>query len=297
MTTANMSEFLRRFSVEVTPKQIGRFDDLRALLPAGTTVYIAHIDGTPFDDMIAAATRIRNEGMRPMPHFPARIIPSREEFETWVKRYAGEAGVDAVLAIAGGIGGQKGPFTGSMDLLEIGVFDANGIKRIAVAGHPEGNRDIGDAGIAEALTRKNAFAERTDACVHITTQFCFEAAPVIDWANGLRAAGNTLPIHIGVAGPARLTTLIKYATMCGVGNSMRVLTRQARNVTRLMTVSGPDEFVGPLADHVAELPDGPICQLHFFPLGGLQQTADWITDNRGGLAAQLDKSVAIRQVA
>ncbi len=107
----------------------------------------------------------------------------------------------------------------------------------------------------------------------IATQFCFEAAPVIAWADRLAAEGIRLPIHIGVAGPAKLQTMIKFAMACGVGPSLRVLQRRAADVTRLLLPFTPDEFLRDLAAHKAANPGFGIEQVHFFPLGGITQTA------------------------
>ena len=39
---------LEDFSIEVMPRTAARVEDFRAILPAGTRVYLAHIDGTDF---------------------------------------------------------------------------------------------------------------------------------------------------------------------------------------------------------------------------------------------------------
>jgi methylenetetrahydrofolate reductase (NADPH) len=163
--------------------------------------------------------------------------------------------------------------------METGLFDQKGFRRLHVAGHPEGNSDIdpngGDANVMQALGWKQAFAERTDAEMAIATQFCFEAKPVIEWADRLRAAGVDLPIHIGVAGPAKLQTLIKFALTCGVGPSLRVLQRRAADVTKLMLPFTPEDILTDLAAHKAANPDFNIEAVHFFPLGGITKTGEF----------------------
>ncbi|MEM7489957.1 MAG: methylenetetrahydrofolate reductase, partial [Pseudomonadota bacterium] len=74
---ADLAAFLDGVSIEVMPRTAEKVEDFRTLLPRGTRVYIAHIDGTPIADMVATAARLRAEGMEPMPHFPARIIKDR----------------------------------------------------------------------------------------------------------------------------------------------------------------------------------------------------------------------------
>ncbi len=275
--TADLRAFLQGFSIEVMPRTAEKIDDFRALLPAGTRVYIAHIDGTPIDDMVATAARLRAEGFEPMPHFPARIIADRATLADWVSRYRGEADVRQALLLAGGVAKPKGDFHCSMQLLESGAFD--GFDRLHVAGHPEGNRDIDPDGsdrmVMEALRWKQAFAERTDAKMALATQFCFDAKPVIAWAERLRAEGIALPIHIGVAGPAKLQTLIKFAIACGVGPSLKVLQKRALDVSKLLLPFEPDAFVGALAAQKAADPGFGIEAVHLFPLGGIRATADW----------------------
>lgn len=287
-------DFLKGYSIEVMPRTAEKIDDFRDFLPAGTRVYIAHIEGTPIEDMVATAARLRDEGFDPMPHFPARIIKDAATLEEWVNRYQSDAGVDQALLLAGGVANPRGDFHCSMQLLETGIFDRAGFKRLHVAGHPEGNRDIdpdgSDKNVMEALHWKQKFSDSTDAEMALATQFCFEAKPVIAWADALRDAGVTLPIHIGVAGPAKLQTLIKFAMACGVGASLKVLQKRALDVTKLVLPYEPTEFLTELATHKAANPDFNITQVHFFPLGGIKTNANWAIENGGTSATPAAQS-------
>jgi methylenetetrahydrofolate reductase (NADPH) len=280
--SARLEAFLQGYSIEVMPRTAEKVEDFRALLPTGTRVYIAHIDGTPIEEMVATAKRIGAEGFTVMPHFPARIIRDKATLQDWVARYK-DVGVRQGLILAGGVTSPAGDFSTSMQLLESGAFD--GFERLHVAGHPEGNKDIDPDGsdrmVMEAARWKTAFAERTDAKMAMATQFCFEAQPVIDWVNRLQAEGIALPVHIGVAGPAKLQTLIKFAISCGVGASLRVLQKRAMDVTKLLLPYEPTEFLTELAAHKAANPGFGIEQVHFFPLGGIKTNAQWVTDNGG----------------
>ncbi len=280
---AALEDFLTGYSIEVMPRTAEKVEDFRALLPRGTRVYIAHIEGTPIEDMVATARRIAREGFDVMPHFPARIIPDKATLADWIARYRGEAGVRQALLLGGGVSTPAGEFDSSMQLIETGLFD--GFDRLHVAGHPEGNKDIdkdgGDAIVMRALAWKQAYSERSDARMAIATQFCFDAEPVIAWANRLSAAGVKLPVHIGVAGPAKLQTLIKYAISCGVGPSLHVLQKRAKDVTKLLLPYEPTEFVSALAAHKAATPGFNIEQVHFFPLGGIKANAQWVTEHGG----------------
>jgi len=275
----DLTPFLDGYSIEVMPRTAEKIADFRAILPAGTRVYIAHIEGTPIEEMVATAKRIAGEGFSVMPHFPARGIASKAELADWIARYRGEAGVDQALLIGGGYDEPAGAFGNSMELLETGLFDAAGFTRLHVAGHPEGNKDIdpdgGEVNVSDALRWKQAFSERTDAAMAIATQFCFEAGPVIDWVNRLKAEGIDLPIHIGIAGPAKLQTMIRFALTCGVGPSLRVLQRRARDIAKLLLPFTPEQILSDLAAYKAANPEFNIEQVHFFPLGGITKTTEF----------------------
>ncbi|MDN5786614.1 methylenetetrahydrofolate reductase [Pseudorhodobacter sp.] len=284
--------FMQDYSVEVMPRTAEKVESFRDLLPQHTRVYIAHIEGTPIAEMVATAKRLRAEGFDAMPHFPARIIPDRATLADWIARYQGEADVKQALLLGGGVSTPAGDYDNSMQLMESGLFD--GFQRLHIAGHPEGNRDIdrdgGDRVVMEALKWKQAFSERTDAKMALATQFCFEAGPVIKWADRLAAEGIDLPIHIGVAGPAKLQTLIKFAIACGVGPSLRVLQKRAMDVTKLLLPYEPTEFVAELAAHKARHPDFGIQSAHFFPLGGIKSNANWAIEHGGKSAVPASQS-------
>jgi len=271
-----VAAFLQDFSIEVMPRTAAKVEDFTTQFSPGTRIYIAHIEGTPIEDMVATAKRLTGDGFAVMPHFPARIIASKDVLSEWVKMYA-DVGVSQALLLAGGLDKPVGDFHSSMQLLETGVFDKAGFANLHVAGHPEGNKDIdpdgSDKNVSEALHWKQSFSERTDAKMAIATQFAFEADPVIEWVNAINAAGVDLPVHIGIAGPAKLQTMIKFALACGVGASVRVLQRRAKDVTKLMLPFRPDEALSGLAAHKAANPDFGIEKVHFFPLGGIKTNA------------------------
>ncbi|MEM9780850.1 MAG: methylenetetrahydrofolate reductase [Pseudomonadota bacterium] len=273
------ASLMEGFSIEVMPRTAAKIERFDTLLPAGTRVYIALLDGRPIDDMVGTARRLAAEGFEVMPHFPARIIANAAELRSWVTRYREEAGVQGALVLGGGVAKPKGAFHCAMQLLETGIFEEQGYARIHVTGHPEGNRDIdsdgGETLVMKALEEKQAWRDETGADMAIVTQFCFEAGPVADWTRRLAEAGITLPVHLGIAGPAKLQTLIKFAMACGVGPSLRVLQRRAADVTKLMTPFTPDGLLADLAERRALDATCPVSRIHLFPLGGISASATW----------------------
>lgn len=286
--------FLNGYSIEVMPRTAEKVENFRDILPVGTRVYIAHIEGTPIEDMVATAKRLNAEGFPVMPHFPARIIKDAATLENWIAMYQGEADVKQALLLAGGVTTPHGDFDSSIQLLETGLFGKAGFERLHVAGHPEGNKDIDPDGstrnVDAALQWKQKFSETSDAKMALATQFAFDAEPIIEWANGLKAAGVDLPIHIGIAGPAKLQTLIKFAIACGVGPSLKVLQKRAMDVSKLLLPYEPTDVVAALAAHKAANPDFNIEHVHFFPLGGIKTNAQWATDNGGASGVPASQS-------
>lgn len=292
-------DFMKTCTVEVTPGGAKKVEDFREILRPDTTVYVTFLPGSDFADTVATVRRLRDEGMNPVPHFAARSIPSKAFLEENLKMLQGEVGVEEALLIGGGVDNPVGEFHCSMQVLETQMFEKYGIKKLGVAGHPEGSPDIPAADVSKAIREKNAFAKNTDMELYLATQFCFEAEPILAWDRKIREEdGNELPVHIGIPGLATIKTLIKHAQACGIGASMRVLTRQAANIAKLMTVRMPDKLVHDLAVAVSKDPDCGIKQCHLYPLGGLKKSAAWMyavqdgefvmDEKKGGFKVNID---------
>ena len=283
---AASADLLQGYSIEVMPRTAAKIDDFKTLLPVGTRVYIAHIDGTPIEDMVTTARRLSREGFEVMPHFPARSIPDLATLQDWISRYQTEAGVKQALVIAGGNKKPVGEFTSSIELLQSGAFHKAGFTRLHVAGHPEGNRDIDPDGstaqVNAALRWKAQHAKDTGVEMALVTQFMFDAGGATDWISGLRRDGIDLPVHLGLAGPAKLQTLIKFAVACGVGPSLAVLKKRARDLSKLLVPFEPDDILHDLARHTQTNPDASPAQLHLFPLGGIKASAEWASRQGAG---------------
>ena len=283
MKNNKLTNFLKGFSVEVTPRAASKIENFSDLIPKGTLVYIAHIEGTPIEEMVETAKKINDQGYSPMPHFPARIIKNKQTLQDWISRYKNEANVDNALLIAGGSNKPYGDFDSSIQLIESELFDMAGFKNLHIAGHPEGNKDIDNDGttnnIDKALSWKNEFSNRTDATMAITTQFCFDSETVIDWANAVKNNGIDLPIHIGIAGPAKLQTLLKYSLECGVGASIKILQKRAMDLTKLLLPYKPTQILSELAEYKHNNPDFNIEKVHFFPLGGVKQVSRFVEES------------------
>ena len=264
-------------SIEISPKQAIESADLPGLFPEGTRVYITDL-GESTDVMVGAARRVTDFGYRAVPHVATRRVTSKQALEERIRASTQEAGVRDILLIGGETQRPTGPFSSSLDVLETGIVDRYGISHLGIAGHPEGSRDFSEAAAIEALKFKQTVGERSGAEVRIVTQFGFNAAGFIAWADALRDHGVDLPVHLGVAGPAKVGTLIKYAAICGVGNSLDFLKKRGSSLTALATGHSPESVVGPVESHVRANPGSAIVQIHVFPFGGIRKSAEWLVE-------------------
>ena len=282
MSIEAIKNFLDGFSIEVTPRAAAKIDNFADLIPKGTLIYIAHIEGTPIEEMVATAKKINEQGFSPMPHFPARIIKDKNVLQHWISEYQNEANVKNGLLIAGGANKPYEEYDSSIQLIESELFDKANFQNLHIAGHPEGSMDIDPDGstknVDQALSWKNEFSKRTDAKMAITTQFSFDADSVISWANNLKKSGIDIPIHIGIAGPAKLQTLLKYSIECGVGASIKIIQKRAMDLTKLLLPYKPTTIITDLANYKANNPSFNIEKVHFFPLGGVKQVSDFVKE-------------------
>jgi methylenetetrahydrofolate reductase (NADPH) len=266
----SIAALLAGASMELCSRDPAEIDACAGLVEPGTAVYISMPPGQTWHATVALAARLRRCGFRPVPHIVARRIASRAVLDEYLARAVGEAGVDSALVIAGDNGRASGPFDSSLTLLEDGVFQRHGIVRVGVSGYPEGHPQIATAALDVALAEKKNLARRTGLDLHVVTQFCFEAEPVLSWTTRMKAHG--LPVHVGVAGPASLPRLLRYAALCGIGNSVRALKARPHAIARLMIETGPETMLRQLARRAGP----PISGIHFFSFGGLVRTARWL---------------------
>lgn len=266
-------DFMSDFTIETTPGSAAKIPDYRTHLRPGCAIAVTFLPGSDYRDTITTCKRLYDEGFEPVPHFVGRSIPSEHDFISFLQGVTSEANVNHVVTLAGAVDKPLGPYDSSMALLETGLFEKYNIKKIGVAGHPEGSPDINNKLLQQALDFKNDYAKKTGSDLYIVTQFVFEAEPIIKWDKAIREAGNQLPVHIGIPGLASLKALINHARACGIGASMKFLTKQARNITKLLTIQSPDKLIIDLARYKSEDPQCGIKKAHMYPLGGMRRSA------------------------
>lgn len=302
---ATLRRIVRSFSVEITPRETATLPPLSGVLDAGTAVYLTFLTRpagsarsagfrppaltrAPWERTVAAARWVAEAGMRPVPHLVARSVPDRATLRRMLADLAA-TGVTDLLLVAGSTA-PAGEFHETAQILGSGCLEEAGIVGVGVAGHPEGHPDVDDDVLDAALATKAEIARERGIAVHVVTQFCFAAEPIVAWERRIRAVG--LPVHVGLPGLTSPVRLLRFGLSCGIGPSLSVLRHQTGGVLRLATspVHHPDATLVGLAEAVAADPASLLAAVHFFPFGSLLPTAAWAADIRDGRFAMHDRA-------
>jgi methylenetetrahydrofolate reductase (NADPH) len=275
MADQDVAQLLRGYSIEVTTHSRSAVELCRAHLTPGTEVYIAFVPGETHHAVVATAARLRGAGFVPVPHVTARSVASFTQLSDFLAHLAGEAGVTRALVIAGDLEQPAGPYHSSLELLQTGLFQLHGIRRIGLACYPEAHRRIDADLLEQALLAKLELVRGAGLETWLVTQFCFEAAPILQRVRQLRELGIAEPLRVGLAGPADRRTLWKYALHCGIGNSIRALGTRVDAVANLLARRAPDGIVRELAAAQRQDPGLGIEGIHIFTFGGVASAAAW----------------------
>jgi methylenetetrahydrofolate reductase (NADPH) len=234
--------------------EIGLKTDL-STLPNIKDVYITLLRGDQYKDVANKAKELVKLGKNPVPHFPARSIKNENELKDYVNMCK-DFGVKQALVIGGGAQ-PIGDFHCSLQLFETGLFED---FKIGIAGHPEGSPDISDSEIDKAMIDKKPFAD------YIVTQWLMETSPIVDFISK-----QSLPVHVGIAGPAKITSLLKFASIVGAKNSLTFLKSNASKAIDLFKPRKPDDMI--------EKIKGASQHFHIYTFGGLNETNKWLSEN------------------
>ena len=224
-------------------------------LPKVKDVYITMLPGDNFRDVANKACELVKFGFNPVPHFPARSIKNLTELKDFVN-ICKDGGTKQALVI-GGSSQPIGDFHCSLQLLETGLFD--GLK-IGIAGHPDGSPDISDTDLEKAMINKKPFAD------YIVTQCVLDADRIIKFISK-----QTLPVHVGITGPLKISSLLKFANIVGAKNSFNFLKSNATKAMDLLRPKDPNDII--------EKVKGSVQNFHIYTFGGLKETNKWLTEN------------------
>ena len=238
------------FSIEISPST-----DLDTL-PALKDVYITLLPGGDFKQTADQAEKLVKKGFNPIPHIPARSIESEVQLKEYISRCK-DGGTKQVLVI-GGSREPIGDFDSSIQLLETGYFEQ---MKIGIAGHPEGSPDISDSKLEKAMIDKKPYAD------YIVTQWLMDPQLIIDFISK-----HSVPVHVGITGPLKITSLIKFANIVGAKNSINFLKSNFTKALDLLKPKDPNDLIGKVKSHSD--------YFHIYTFGGLKETNKWLMENK-----------------
>jgi len=235
--------------------EIGPHTDLETL-PALKNVYITLLPDGDFNETASKADELVKKGFNPIPHFPARSIQNETQLKEYISRCK-DVGVKQALVI-GGSRNPVGNFDSSIQLLETGYFEQ---MKIGIAGHPEGSPDISDSKLEKAMRDKKPYAD------YIVTQWLLDSQLIIDFISK-----QTVPVHVGITGPLKITSLIKFANIVGAKNSLNFLKSNFSKALDLIKPKDPNDLIGKVKSHSD--------YFHIYTFGGLKETNKWLMENK-----------------
>ena len=237
------------FSLEVSLKT-----DLNNL-PKVKDVYITLLPGEDFRQVADKARELANLSFNPVPHFPARSIKNLNVLKDYIKRCK-DCGVKQALVI-GGSAQPVGDFHCSLQLLETGLFEG---LRIGIAGHPDGSPDISDSDLEKAMKDKKPYAD------YIVTQWLMEPKPVIKFVSK-----QTIPVHAGITGPMKISSLLKFANTVGAKNSINFIKSNLGKTFDLLRPKDPNDLIEEVKSVTSNF--------HIYTFGSLKETNKWLMEN------------------
>ena len=225
-------------------------------LPKVKDVYITLLPGEDFRQVAEKAKELANLSFNPVPHFPARSIKNLDILKDYVMRCK-DGGVKQALVI-GGSAQPVGDFHCSLQLLETGLFEG---FRIGIAGHPDGSPDISDSDLEKAMKDKKPYAD------YIVTQWLMEPDPIIKFVSK-----QTIPVHVGITSPMKISTLLKFANTVGAKNSINFIKSNLGKTFDLLRPKDPNDLI--------EKVKSVTSNFHIYTFGGLKETNTWLMENK-----------------
>ncbi|HIY85363.1 MAG TPA: methylenetetrahydrofolate reductase [Candidatus Yaniella excrementavium] len=273
--SANVRTVMQDFSLEMTGKDVDALREAAPAIPAGTRINVTFLGNEDLQMRVTAAKAVKELGFIPVPHISARRLRSEDELKEFLQALADVDAIKHVFAVGGDPAEPMGPYGSSLEMLQSGIFPDFGVEDVSIAGYPEGHPDISDEVLARELKGKVEVLEEQNLSGVILTQFGFDIDPVAKWLNELAEQNISIPIRIGVPGPAGIKRLLGYAKRFGVASSAGIVKKYGFSLTNLMGNAGPDKFLRNLADEAAASNYPGTVGVHFYTFGGMAKTAEW----------------------
>lgn len=242
-------------------------------IPSGASVSVTCSFAKGQQTTLDLTRRIIGLGHMSVPHFSARLTKDEQAVKD-LASFCRDNGISEVFLVAGDAPEPVGKYDGVVAFLRDFLATDHGLSKIGITAYPDGHALIPKPVVHEALHAKQALLAEAGIPGFASTQMHFDTKQWIQWLRDERAAGFTLPVHIGAPGVIDRMKLISLSTKLDIGSSVRFLKKNTGAIGRLLRPGGynPVKFLSPLARVADEL---SIEGIHMFTFNNIADTAAW----------------------
>jgi methylenetetrahydrofolate reductase (NADPH) len=258
---------VRAAKFEVIPLA-GIEDAVAAALRPGAVVTITCSPTKGLDPTLEVTGALMARGYVAVPHLAARSVRDAAHLADVIARLDA-AGVTRVFVV-GGDAPEPGPFSDGLSLLRAMEDAGHRFADVGVPAYPEGHPLISTEALWSALLAKQPHADS------MATQLCFDARAIVRWLVEARRRGVTLPVEIGVPGPADLTRLLRVSARIGVADAARYLRKNRGLLGGVLRRRAfrPDPLMRGLEATIEEASSG-VQGLHVYTFNQVDAAARW----------------------
>lgn len=261
---------IKDLTFEVVP--LKSLDAAEQALPPGAKVSITASPTKGLDATREIADRLLGKGFTVVPHISARLVRDKlhtKELAQWLR----SSGISTMFLI-GGDAEEPGDYFDAVEFLSDFLDTDHGLTTIGVAAYPDGHNLISHATMHEVLHAKQDLLSEADLASYCSTQMCFDPNTIASWLRTERAAGLTMPVHLGLSGVVDRTKLLTMGARLGIGQSLSYLRKNRKAITSMMTTAhyDPNDLLRPLSQDLLEL---GVEALHVFTFNQVAATDEW----------------------
>ena len=246
--------------------------EAEAALPAGARVSVTASPAKGLEVTQEITERMLGAGFQAIPHISARMVRDRahtKELAEWLRN----TGV-ATMFLVGGDMDPPGDYKDAVEFLT-DLLDCNhGLSTIGVTAYPDSHPLIDNETLHKALHDKQQLLADAGIAGYCSTQMCFDPSMISRWIKAERAAGMTLPVHLGLSGVVDRTKLLTMGARLGIGQSLSYLRKNRKAITSMMTTANydPNNLLLPLSQDLLE---HDVQGLHVFTFNQVAATDEW----------------------
>ena len=272
---ATLQHHVREAYMEIFPT--GTIEARLDVLQPGSYVAVTCSPSQGVATTLAMCERLAARGFKVVPHVAARMVQGKRHLREIVARLS-DLPIISLFVPGGDAEAQSGCYQDALQLLRDLAEMQHGFDEIGVAAHPEGHPDVDDDVLMQSLAEKQNYAN------YVVTQMCFDADVLRRWLASIRDRGIDVPVWLGIPGVASFPALLRTSLRIGVGDSVRFLKRNSKNVACLLTAGQytPDDLLKALAPTTADSRFG-VAGFHLFCFNEVERTEEW----RAGLLQEL----------